>query len=264
MARLRLTYKAFLLIGVSLLLGAGQRAAAQGSEHYISQPWEVTWQLREWQKDYDALVAALRENTPKSNKHVRKRAHALYEDILDHAIHGPEFFETVGRFLTVLAISEVRLGDRDAGAWHWQMAQSVFPELRKSSFEEVPDVAPFMKDSLVMERGSEDLLRFSNGASGEEMRCPGSVHPAVPKTEVPARYPAGLGRYKVAGTPFVRTVIDIEGKAHEPVVEKGSGFVSFDLAAMECLRNWVFEPAMCGGRPIPAYMTVSVEFGKRH
>lgn len=261
MVRFHWTDRLCLFVGVSLLAAGVQPAAAQGSEHRLAQPWEVQWQLGKWQRDYEAVVADLKENTPRSNKHARKRAYANFLDVLDHALRGKEFGETAGRFLTMLAIAEARLGDCCAGAWHWQMAQNVSVELRNSHFDDFPDVAPFMKANLIPEKRWEGLPRSLNGQAVEsDEKLREFISPPQNKTRVEPRYPAGLVYHRIGGSTVVEAIIDTQGGVRAPVVVRGSRYVSLDLAAMEALRAWTYEPATREGTPVSVYLALRVDF----
>jgi TonB family protein len=253
-------------LAVSLAVGflsVGVRpATAQGPEHRTGQPWEVTYQLGEWQRDYEKIVADLKENTPTSNSRAKKHALTRYHDVLDHAMRGQDFYPVAGRFLTAMAIAEVRLGELDASAWHWQMAQNISAEFRNQQFDDFPDAAPFFKETLLpARRYVEDLARFFDGAWGAVLEgCRFRISPPLVKTKVEPRYPLGLSHHHIGGFTRVTVVIDTKGRTREPIVDTGSGFVSLDLAAMDALKDWVYVPAMCGDKLLPTYLTVNCGF----
>lgn len=286
MVRFHWTDGLCLFVGVSLLAAGVHPAAAQGAAKRSGLPSEVQGQLGVWQKDCEAVVAELKEDTPKSNKHARKRAYTLFEDVVDYAVRGEEFLEPAGRILIMLAIAEVRLGDRDAGAWHWQMAQNVSQELRNFAFDDFPDVALFMLDNVIPEKRweeipglpgvapfmREDLTPETVGGNLQELPdptpfmkenpireilredlgnyCNTNIVPPKLKTKVQPRYPARLVRYGFVGDTVVRVIIDKQGSVRQPVVVRRSGYVSLDLAVLEALRGWTFEPATCLGKPV--------------
>jgi TonB family protein len=253
--------------GFAVVLSIACMAAARASiaqtrpyTHLLTQK-EMQELLVMWQEQYNAVVADVKAGDASSVKRARKRAATLFRDLVDRAITGEYLCQTAGRVLTMLAVAEVGLGDRDAGAWHWQMAQNVAAELRPLEFSDFPDVAPFMKQTLIPEERWEQLRRYLRG--DREAMCgtdPQDVVPPSLKKKVAPDYPAGLAGQRIAGQTVVAAFIDGQGMVREPVVQRGCGHVSLDLAAMEALRRWQYEPALRDGKPVRVHLTVTVSF----
>ena len=245
------------------LLGAGIRpVAAQAPGPPKANPRQVREQFEEWQQDFVDVVADLKKNTPDSNKHAERLAFSAYREVRDRAIEGEGLCNNAGRFLIMLAIAEVRRGKPDDGAWHWQMAQNVFAELRTSAFNEFPDVAHFMEEKLIPASRWGDLQQYATGQkectplkSSEE----NLVGPKIIKKLQP-RYPRGMEGRRIKSATTVAAIIDTQGRVREPVVSRGCGYVAFDLAAMEALKDWVYAPATRNGVPFPVPLYVSVGF----
>ena len=261
MALPRKVHRLCCLVSLAFILGPVGSVAAQRSMPRLLQQAEVDALLASWQESYQAIVTDLKAQDPRLTKRARKRATALYEDVVDRAVSGEILCQTAGRVLTLLAVAEVRLGDRAAGAWHWQMAQNISADLRDEGFAAYPDVAPFMKKSLIPEKRWEALRHYLRGEDvppkGED--CENVVPPSI-KKKVPPKYPAGLAGQRIKGSTVVESFIGKDGRLHEPVVQRGCGHVSLDLAAMEALRGWEYEPATRDGKPVVFLLSVTVNF----
>jgi TonB family protein len=223
-------------------------------------PRQLQERLERWQKAYKEILADLKDGGRHSAKLARKHAAALFEDVVDRALSGDVFRQTAGRVLTLLAVAEARLGDRDAGAWHWQMAQNVLPELRGLAFDDFPDVASFMKESLIPNRRWEALRRAAKGERAESADERMGIVPPRNTKKVRPIYPAGLAGHLIGGETIVEAVIDEQGMVREPVVQRSAGHLALDLAAMDALREWRYAPATLGGKPVRVFVTVKVTF----
>jgi TonB family protein len=50
-----------------------------------------------------------------------------------------------------------------------------------------------------------------------------------------------------------------DNQAHDIVIQRGLGF-GLDENAIECVREWRFEPGMKDGEPVPVKATIEVNF----
>jgi TonB family protein len=64
---------------------------------------------------------------------------------------------------------------------------------------------------------------------------------------------------KLQGTVVLSTVVGTDGAPGEIKVARGLG-KGLDEKAVECLRQWRFAPALNHGEPLPAKVTVEMEF----
>ena len=85
----------------------------------------------------------------------------------------------------------------------------------------------------------------------------GVSRPEEAKTYPPA-YPAGRPRSHTEVS-HLAIIVDEAGKPTSLVVV-GSAATVFDLAAIQAVRGWKFHPGNLYGRPVPAAITVDVEF----
>jgi TonB family protein len=251
------------LLGVLLTLfpTAGGRGAAAQTRPMSGTltPGEAAKRLEQWEKEYEGILSDLKAGDHRSEKRARTHAATLFQDVVDHALGGEALAQTAGQTLTLLGIAEARLGDGDAAAWHWQMAQNVFPALRGFDFADFPDVAPFMKESLLPETPPKvKKPEPTGGRVKPEANDP--VDPPRLKRRIRPSYPAGLAGHLVGGETVVHAFIDPQGKVRDPVLAESCGYVSADLAAMEALREWRYEPARRDGKPIQVFLRVTINF----
>jgi TonB family protein len=57
----------------------------------------------------------------------------------------------------------------------------------------------------------------------------------------------------------LQLVVDAKGHPDDVVVATSSGATEFDADAIDAVRKWRFQPAMCGNSPVPFEMEVVVE-----
>jgi TonB family protein len=79
-------------------------------------------------------------------------------------------------------------------------------------------------------------------------------------TKVAPSYPEGL-HGGVEGTVLVQALVGADGRVKDTVVEKSIPVL--DEAAVAAVRQWVFKPAMAGGKPVAVWVAIPVEFSVR-
>jgi len=92
----------------------------------------------------------------------------------------------------------------------------------------------------------------------KESECDEITHPeAIQK--VNPKYPEEARKAKIMGHVIVETVINEKGTVDDiKVVE--SPDESLSEAAVEAVRQWTFEPALCDGRPVGVYYNLTINF----
>ncbi len=244
------------------LVSAVALTAPQRSTAGVLKPAELQKLYDSWQTRQNEIVLELKEGTPRTSELARVHAAALVQDVVDRAVAGPGMCKTAGRALTVLAIAEARLGDTDAGAWHWQMAQNVSGELGRFAFREFPDVAAFMKTKLIPDaRWDPSQGDVPRQVVGHPETLGDPVVPPCLRNKIDMAYPAGLIGLRVSARTVVTFLVDEEGSVREPVVVRSSGYVAFDVAVMEAAGRACYEPASRGGEPIRVYLVGSYAMG---
>lgn len=92
----------------------------------------------------------------------------------------------------------------------------------------------------------------------EPMRVGGEVTQPIPvHTPVPV-CPEATGRMRVSGTVILKVVIDRQGEVENDVVLIKGLPAGANVAAIEAVREWRFEPATLRGEPVAVTINLSV------
>jgi len=78
---------------------------------------------------------------------------------------------------------------------------------------------------------------------------------------VPPTYPPEAQQARVQGTVILECTIGPDGRVTDMEVKRGVPLL--DDAAIEAVRQWVYEPTRLNGVPVPVVMTVTVNFRLR-
>jgi periplasmic protein TonB len=83
----------------------------------------------------------------------------------------------------------------------------------------------------------------------------------IPSSRVLPRYPDLARRAGLEGTVILMIVIGSDGKVGEiEVLRSPDQRWGFDLAAIEAVKQWRYQPGLMAGRPVSVYAQVMVEF----
>ena len=85
---------------------------------------------------------------------------------------------------------------------------------------------------------------------------PRAVHRTLPVL------PPGISAAEGA-TVRVRVFVDEDGDVSDAAVLQSSGIPAVDRAALECVRQWEYDPAIRDGGSAPGVTTEQVKFGPR-
>ena len=145
----------------------------------------------------------------------------------------------------VLSISIAAVGAFGASAFssdsHLSFAKSSSPAKEKSEGER-PDESSYPKLKTI----------------SAESICDEITHPVVVE-KVDPRYPPSARDEKVMGTVVVESVITEEGVVDDVrVIENPDDRLA--AAAVEALKQWRFEPALCDGAPVGVYYNLTFRF----
>lgn len=77
------------------------------------------------------------------------------------------------------------------------------------------------------------------------------------------RYPESARREGIEGITFLKFEIRADGTVGKALVERSAGHRDLDLAAIEAVKLWRFDPARRGNQPIAAWVTLPVRFELR-
>jgi len=78
--------------------------------------------------------------------------------------------------------------------------------------------------------------------------------------QIRPRYPESARRQGVEGTAVLRFQVLMDGRVGEVVVERSAGHSDLDLAAVEAIKRWRFEPARRGRQVVTVWAMMPIEF----
>lgn len=78
--------------------------------------------------------------------------------------------------------------------------------------------------------------------------------------QVKPRYPESARRAGVQGVTTLRVRVLENGKVGEVIVDQSAGFRDLDVAAMDAVKKWLFEPARQGKSPVSVWVLLPVKF----
>jgi TonB family protein len=81
--------------------------------------------------------------------------------------------------------------------------------------------------------------------------------------QVKPRYPESARRVGAQGVTTLRVRVLENGKVGDVMVEQSAGFRDLDMAAMEAVKKWLFEPARRGKEPVSVWVMLPVKFELR-
>jgi TonB family protein len=99
-------------------------------------------------------------------------------------------------------------------------------------------------------------LGHVNGPGVQEARA--YDQPPRLSRQTKPRYPLNAFNQRIQGTVGLDILIDAQGRVARADVRVS--IPELDQAALECVREWQFEPARRGGRPVPTLATAPINF----
>lgn len=84
--------------------------------------------------------------------------------------------------------------------------------------------------------------------------------PPKPVVQKPAEYPEIARKVGMEGTTFVKMLLDLDGSVMRVAVLKSSGFPQLDTAAVKCVLDWKFSPAIQNNRPVRVWLGTNIKF----
>jgi len=130
---------------------------------------------------------------------------------------------------------------------------SVFPAASETAMRLAPPAVPDESKSEEKNAEGQKLKTVSKDSECDEITDPEAIQKVNPK------YPEEARKAKIMGIVIVETVINENGTVDDiEVVESPDELLS--EAAIEAVRQWTFEPALCDGRPVGVYYNVTLKF----
>jgi protein TonB len=99
-----------------------------------------------------------------------------------------------------------------------------------------------------------------SGEAGNAIRVVGDLRPPRLIKEVAPVYPPEARQAGVEGIVILEAQTDIYGRIQSAKILRSIPML--DTAALEAVRQWVYEPLLINGKPRPAVFTVTVRFQK--
>jgi TonB family protein len=113
------------------------------------------------------------------------------------------------------------------------------------------------KESSGLGRGAKGEGTGGGTGSGEALS--GLARP-LGGYQVKPRYPESARRAGAQGVTTLRVRVLENGRVGEVLVEQSAGFRDLDLAAMEAVKKWLFEPAKRGKDAVSVWVMLPVKF----
>lgn len=130
---------------------------------------------------------------------------------------------------------------------------SVFPAASETAIGIAPPAVRDESKSDEKNAEGEKLKTVSKDSECDEITHPEAIQKVNPK------YPEEARKARIMGHVIVETVINDKGTVDEiEVVESPDELLS--EAAVEAVRQWTFEPALCDGRPVGVYYNLTINF----
>jgi protein TonB len=95
-------------------------------------------------------------------------------------------------------------------------------------------------------------------AAAQPIRVGGSVKEPRPVKMVPPIYPALASKARVSGTVVLEATLTAQGTVEEIRVITGHPLLV--QAAVECVKQWQYEPTLLNGEPVAVILTAKVHF----
>ncbi len=100
---------------------------------------------------------------------------------------------------------------------------------------------------------------WGGGYGGGVFRIGGNVSKPLCLYCPDPEYSEEARKAKYQGTVVLWAIVDAQGRARNIRVQKSLG-MGLDEEAVRAVQNWRFKPAERGGKPVPVYMTIEVNF----
>jgi TonB family protein len=98
----------------------------------------------------------------------------------------------------------------------------------------------------------------SKTSEGDAVRAVGDVKPPKLIKQIPPVYPEAARKAGIEGIVILEATTDTYGRVASVKVLRS--ITALDQAAMDAVKQWVYEPMIIGGKPMPVVFTVTVRF----
>jgi TonB family protein len=117
---------------------------------------------------------------------------------------------------------------------------------------------PYLLDGIPAPQEFHVTIRFNLNGDKEKKEESSKI---IPKriNKVDPVYPEEARKSGLSGIVMLDATIDIHGKVDKLKVVKGEHEI-LNKAAVEAVKQWVYEPVVIDGKPVPVKFTVTVKF----
>jgi len=214
--------------------------------------------LERWNRELGEAVEQIRAGSPE--KAIRKIDRLLAE-FVDVAGPGEENAKDIGTMLVYRAVAKQAAGRPQDAEWDWDLASNFRSDI------EALNLKPFGEAGQALLDYAAEWIHPAERGYELDARC--AVEDCWPITPPKAikkpnpMFTRGARHFKVKGDLVVQVVIDAEGRPRHPRVVTELPAPSLSFTALETLREWRFEPAMVGGRPVSVPFTLTIHYDPR-
>ena len=108
-------------------------------------------------------------------------------------------------------------------------------------------------------KGTAGLGRGAQGDGSGGDALSGTARP-LGGYQVKPRYPESARRAGAQGVTTLRVRVLENGRVGEVIVDQSAGFRDLDVAAIDAVKKWLFEPARQGKSPVAVWVLLPVKF----
>ena len=157
---------------------------------------------------------------------------------------------------------------------HAPIVAATLPDVRQASTADHPplvDLPPLREKPPVVERRRSNATPSTQLAQVPQPESrsspPSQPSQGVETVELPQKvfspepeYPAELLAARVEGVVLLRVRVAVSGQVESAAVQRSSGRVAFDNAALAAVRRWRFEPTRRAGATVAIDVKVPIRF----
>ena len=231
-----------------LLLSAGSRPARAAA---------VDPRIEAWVKNLKSVEQDLLHGRHQEALSVSRR---VIKQVVAELGPGENAGYLLGVAVLYRAVAEAGLGSEADAVWDWHVAQALHPPFAKT------DLSVFGPAGAVLAAHPlRPEVRCTSSSDCDPEPGPGEPRITPPKLlkQTKPVYPPGARDFRVAGALVVQVIIGADGVPSEPRVLRPLGVPTLGYAALECVREWRFEPARREDTPVPVTFNLTVNYRLR-
>lgn len=185
-----------------------------------------------------------------------KKGDRLWRRAFDANLQTREFY---GLLLTLRALAEVGVGRADEAICRWHAAQALARPLFHA------DLSAYGAPGELLERNRWALSQLSEVVQTVKSNVQGKAQVQRPeiRRRVDPLYPEFRRSERAAGTVILETVIDERGVVRNTRILRSDSGLDFDVAAIDAVCAWRFEPARFENKPVKVYYSLTINFAVR-